>query len=463
MGNLFYGININRNTLKAQTDVMNTTAHNIANANTPGYSRQTVSLSAIDDSSRGALRTSPTLKVGSGVESTMVYRSRFELYDGIFRKVNQGLNYDQKTEEMMHQVELLFDEPSDRSLGGIINDFFNGWLDISNAPQDIAARQSLHSVATEMADRLKRIYNSLIGLRDDVNNEIVAVPKQINEIVREITDLNAAIFKSEAQGGPANDLRDKLDLLVDELSNFASVRTVKKDNGSTTVLIGNIVMAEREAYTELSTRNEVLEDGNVRTTIFTDEGLEFEPIDGMLGGLINFRDNVVSELLSDLNKLAEAIVTTINFEHQIGYGLDGLKNRDFFNPNTKYAFNMELSRDIDDVSHIGVSIDGTPGDNTNAFNINGLKDQRVVDNKYSITEFYNGFIANLGVIAREAKSSRINGELLVTQMNNSRESVKGVSVDEELVMMIQSQHIYQSASRLIQVFDQMIEEVLNIL
>jgi flagellar hook-associated protein 1 len=463
MGNLFYGININRNTLKAQTDVMNTTAHNIANANTPGFSRQKVTLASIDDSTGAGLRSSSFLKVGSGVESTMVTRSRFELYDGIFRKVNQGLNFDQKTEEMMHQVELLFDEPSDRSLGGIMNDFFNGWLDISNAPQDIAARQSLHSVASEMTDRFKRIYNSLVGLRDDVNSEIVAIPSQINEIVREITDLNASIFKSEAQGQPANDLRDKLDLLVDELSTFASVRTVKQDNGSTTVLLGNKVLAEREAFTELSTKNIVLEDGTVRTTIVSSDGLGFEPSDGKLGGLLNFRDNVVTNLLADLDKLAEAIVTNINFEHRVGFGLDGLNDRNFFDPNKKFAFNMELSVDVEDVSHIAVSIDGSRGDNTNAFNLNALKDKRVVDDRYSINEFYNGFIANLGVIAREARSSRMNGELLVTQMNNSRESIKGVSVDEELITMIQAQHIYQSASRLIQIIDQMIEEVLNII
>ncbi|MFC1541629.1 flagellar hook-associated protein FlgK [Candidatus Latescibacterota bacterium] len=462
MGNLFYGININRNTLKAQTDVLNTTAHNIANANTPGFSRQTVNLASIDDSSSSGLRMSSFIKVGSGVESTMVTRSRFELYDGIFRKVNQGLNFDQKTEELMHQVELLFDEPSDRSLGGIINDFFNGWLDISNAPQDIAARQSLHSVASEMTDRFKRIYNSLVGLREDINAEIVAIPSQINEIVREITDLNGAIFKSESQGGPANDLRDKLDLLVDELSDFASVRTVKQENGSTTVLIGNKVMAEREAFTELSTRTEVLDDGFIRTTIVSADGLGFEPNDGKLGGLINFRDNVITVLLNDLDKLAEGIVTNINFEHRNGYGLDGLNDRDFFDPNKKYAFNFELSSDIDDVSHIGASINGARGDNANAFNINELKDKRIIDDRYSINEFYNGFIANLGVIAREAKSSRINGELLVSQMDNSRESIKGVSVDEELITMIQAQHIYQSASRLIQVLDQLIEEVLNI-
>ncbi|MFC1649945.1 flagellar hook-associated protein FlgK [Candidatus Latescibacterota bacterium] len=463
MGNLFYGININRNTLKAQTDVMNTTAHNIANANTPGFSRQTVKLSSIDDSSGSGLRMSSFLKVGSGVEATIVTRSRFELYDDIFRKVNQGLNFDQKTEEMMHQVELLFDEPSDRSLGGIINDFFNGWLDISNAPQDIASRQSLHSVASEMTDRFKRIYNSLVGLREDMNSEIVAIPSQINEIVREITDLNGSIFKAESQGGPANDLRDKLDLLVDELSDFASVRTVRQENGSTTVLLGNKVMAEREAFTELTTKTEVLGDGFIKTTIVSSDGLGFEPSDGKLGGLINFRDNVVTVLMKDLDKLAEAIVTTINFEHRIGYGLDGLTDRNFFDPNKKQAFNFELSSEVEDVSNIAVSLDGARGDNTNAFNINALKDKRVVDDRYSINEFYNGFIANLGVIAREAKSSRVNGELLVSQMSNSRESIKGVSVDEELITMIQSQHIYQSASRLIQIIDQMIEEVLNII
>lgn len=107
MGNLFYGLNINKSSLRAQTDVLNTAAHNIANANTPGYSRQRVELaSKTDASGPTGLRMAPALKIGSGVEATDITRSRFALFDEIFRTENRDLNFNQKTEELLNQVEL---------------------------------------------------------------------------------------------------------------------------------------------------------------------------------------------------------------------------------------------------------------------------------------------------------------------------------------------------------------------
>ena len=124
MSTLFYGLNIVKNALRTQTAVLNITAHNIANAETPGYSRQNVIVSAITDDSTRGLRNSPMISIGSGAEATEVARSRFALYDEIYRKENQDLNDYIKTEELMHQVELLFDEPSDRGMSRVINDFF---------------------------------------------------------------------------------------------------------------------------------------------------------------------------------------------------------------------------------------------------------------------------------------------------------------------------------------------------
>ena len=139
-----------------------------------------------------------------------------------------------------------------------------------------------------------------------------------------------------------------------------------------------------------------------------------------------------------------------------------MDGRNFFEPNKTNAFNIEVSKDIKDVTHIAASGDGSKGDNTNALNINELKNRRVVDGNFTLQEFYNGFIANLGIMTREAKSGRINEELLVSQIDNSRESIKGVSIDEELVYMIQTQRIYQSAARMIVVMDQLLEEVVNL-
>jgi flagellar hook-associated protein 1 len=462
MGNILYGLNIASNTLRAQSTVLNVTAHNIANANTPGYSRQEALLSQVSDQALAGLRMGSVLSIGSGVEVSEVSRVRYSLYDEIYRKENQGLNYNKSTEDLLNQVELLFDEPSNNSLGGIIDSFFNGWLDVSNQPQDTAARQSLYSTAVELTDRFKRIYTSLENMREDIDSQIAAIPEQINLITSEIADLNVVIRKSEVSGNIANDLRDQRDLLIDQLTGYIDVTSIEQDNGTTTVLAGGKVVVEGATSSTVGVTSTITASGYRKTAIVAEDGTEYVPVSGKLGALNDFRDTVIKDIMDQLNTLAGAIVDTINYDHQVGYGLDGQTGRNFFEPALTKAYNITVSSDIKDVSHIAVSIDGATGDNTNALNINSLKTRKVIDGSFTINEYYNSIISQLGVIGKEAQANRTNQELLVTQIDNSRESIKGVSVDEELVQMIQTQRIYQSASRIIVVLDGLLEEVVNL-
>ncbi|MBN1290302.1 MAG: flagellar hook-associated protein FlgK [Candidatus Latescibacteria bacterium] len=462
MSSLFYGLNIGKNTLAAQTSVINTVSHNVANANTPGYSRQTVNLIAIsDDTSNG--RFGVGLRIGGGADAASVTRSRFGLYDLIYRNESQDYNAFSKMEEMVNQIELLFDEPSERGLGGIFNDFFNAWQEVGNDPSSMAARNSLKSIGDELTSRMHRIYNQLLTMQLDVDNEIATTPQRLNEIASEIADLNASIRISTVQGQGGNDLRDKRDLLVDEMSEFADVRVVEKSDGTYTVLVGTNVVVERDTYSELSVTTQSTGGRNVkRTVIVSADGNEYEPTSGKLGALIEIRDNIIPGITDELNTIADALVTYVNFEHRNGYGVDGKTNRNFFDPTRTKAFNISLSTDIDDVSNIAVSGDGSKGDNTNAMNMVQLKDNNVIKNSFTLSEYYNSLIADIGILGSEARSGRQNEELLITQVDNARESIKGVSIDEELIHLIQSQHIYQSASRLIVTLDELLDVVVNL-
>ena len=159
MSSLFYGLNIAKNALAAQTQVLNVTAHNVSNANTPGYSKQTVELASVGNNALGGLRYSSALSAGSGVEAKTITRSRFALYDTLYRNQNQNYNYLSKTDDLLSQVELLFNEPSDQGFSTVLNSFFNGWQDLAVDPQNMAARQSLKSIGNELSDRFHSINN----------------------------------------------------------------------------------------------------------------------------------------------------------------------------------------------------------------------------------------------------------------------------------------------------------------
>jgi len=462
MATLFYGLNIAKNALLTQTAVLNVTAHNIANAETPGYSRQTVVVAALPDDSTRGLRSSPTISIGSGSKAMEVQRSRFALYDAIYRKENQDLNDYIKTEELMHQIELLFDEPSDRGFSKTINDFFNGWQEVANDPQNMAARQSLKSYAEELAGRLHRMHRSLQVLREDIDTEIATIPDRINEITEEIADLNVSIRAAENQQASANDLRDKRDQLVDQLSEYVDVSVVEQSDGTYTVIIGSQVIVEHDDKTNLRSVSQITNDeGVTRTAILSEEGLEYLPERGRMGALIRFRDVFIPEIIEKLDKFTESLVRAVNYEHGYGYGLDGSTGANFFDPNMVKSFNIRVSSEIDDIRKIAASADGSYGDNGNAIKINDIKDQDVVDNEFTLSEYYNSLVSEIGIFAREAKSGRVNEELLVTQIDNAREGIKGVSIDAELIQMISSQRLYQSAARLVVVLDSMIEEVIR--
>ena len=131
---------------------------------------------------------------------------------------------------------------------------------------------------------------------------------------------------------------------------------------------------------------------------------------------LNLSNNNIKEIMNDLDKIAESFVTSVNYEHSYGYGMKNNTDMNFFNPMNKKAFNISVSSDIDDVSNIAVSGDGSIGDNSNALRINDLRHAKIVDQRLTIGEYYNTMIVNIGVMGRHAKSGRMNEELLVTQV-----------------------------------------------
>jgi len=462
MTTLFYGLNIGKNTLRSQTSVINTVSHNIANANTPGYSRQQVKITAISDDVSGG-RFGGGIKIGAGSEAKQVTRSRFGLYDEIYRNENQNFNFYSKTEELVNQIEYLFDEPSDRGLGSIINDYFNAWHEAGNDTLNMAARQSLHSIGEELTSRMHRIYDQLLSMQENIDNEISTIPKRLNEISSEIAKLNSSIRIAGIQGQGGNDLRDKRDLRVDEMSEYVNVRALERKDGTYTVIVGSSVVVEQDNYNELSTVTSSSGTKNIKKTLIVSaEGNEYEPTSGKLGALIHIRDSIIPSIHKKMNTFAESLVSNLNFEHRNGYGLDGNTNRNFFDPTKTKAFNISLSTDIDDVSNIAVSGDGSKGDNSNALKMIDFKNKKIVDERFDITEYYYSLISDIGIMGSEARSGRQNEELLITQVDNARESIKGVSIDEELIHLIQSQYIYQAASRLIVVLDELLETVVNL-
>ncbi len=457
-----YGINIGfeiaKRALLAQQFAINVTGHNIANVNTPGYTRQNIKMAS----------TYP-IKIanaygGTGVEATGIRRMRSLFLDTQFRKENQGLGRWENLDQTWSQIEMIFNEPSDSGLSQMMSDFWSAWQDLADDPESMSAKTAVKEKASTVIDTFHSISGQLTDLKDTLNSDINSTVFQINGYLQQIADLNSDIVKYEVGGETANDLRDKRDYLVDELSGLVNVRTQEEDNGAITVYAGSVSIINQGDYVPWETK--ITSDGDsVKTKIVlsTAHSVEINVTDGKLKGLIEARDEIIPEKLQQLNDYAAELVSSINAVHSAGYTSDGSTGINFFNPLGITADTIQLSDEIkENADNIAISQDGSEGDNSNILAILALKDEKLMDNGTStFDDYYNSLIGEIGSRAQEASNLKDNHDLLVSQIQYRQQAVSGVSLDEEMANMISYQNAYNAAAKIIDTMDSMIDTLLN--
>ncbi|MCJ7508691.1 MAG: flagellar hook-associated protein FlgK, partial [candidate division Zixibacteria bacterium] len=327
MYGILSGFEIGKRALLSQQFGLNVTGHNIANVNTPGFSRQRAIMNTTYPqlSIKGAL--------GTGVDVTKVSRYRDIFYDSQYRQENQNLGQWSALQRTFEQLETVFNEPSDQGLSTLMDNFWNAWQDLSTNPESQAARSTLKEKSLVLVNAFHQQYKLLKDLEQNINDDITQKVVEVNNYADQIASLNRQIAYAELGGGEANDLRDRRDLLVDELSNIVDVNTVEQSTGSVTVYVGAMALVERDTVNRLSAdksyeegvmRSKVVWSGNSTTVTFNN---------GELAGLCQIRDELIPEYVDALNQMAETLVSGVNTVHQQGYALDGTTTGiDFFDP-----------------------------------------------------------------------------------------------------------------------------------
>ncbi len=454
MSGLFFGLELGKRALMAQQTALNTSGHNVANAATPGYSRQRVSLT------QTLPLDTPQGSIGSGVIAQSVRHVRDLFLGAQYRNDNGNLSRWQTTHKSLAQIELFFNEPGDKGLNQLIQDFWNSWENLATNP---TARSSVVEKTKVLINAFHEHANQLSDLRTSVDADVKNRIQEINLLSTQIAAINRQIAGSEIGGGMANDLRDQRDLLIDQLSSIVQVRTIDRDNGSVAVLIGSMSLVDGGDNLKIETKT--LEQGGATKTIAVWEGTNFE-ID-FSGGEIyanqQLRDKTIPEMQANLDTLARTIIEQVNAIHRGGIGATGSTGVDFFDPTFLTAQTIALNPELElDPNLIAASLSGEPGDTRNAQAISELRNARVLlANSVSVNEFYANMVGTLGIKTQEAETLKDNYDLLVTQLDNARQSVQGVSIDEEVTEMIRFQRAYEAAARVITFVDGALDTVIN--
>ncbi len=476
MRSTFAGLQMGLRALQAHQMGLNVTGHNIANANTDGYSRQRVNLVPSNPYTVPAFNKplSPG-QMGTGVQVAEIVRMRDDFIEMQLRLESQTTGYWQVLMDGYEQIEMIFNEPSDTGISTMLTDFWKAWQQLSLTPSDLAARAVVRQTGALLADAIRHTYTQLHRYREEVDYAIGVKVNRINYLAQQIADLNKQIVAVSVSGDRPNDLLDARDKLVRELAQITNIQVATDSKLQMHISISGSSLVQGSHASKLALK----EEPNGYKVVWEATGVAATFNGGELRGLFELRDNILlNGYIAELNRFAKALIEEVNALHKEGYGYNPTADNDgdtfpegvdFFGfaENTlqtgKYAQDITLAKEIlaeDGLKYIAAGYlegagDKIPGNGDNALRIAKLLQEGRVDLlKSSIPDFFSSLIASLGVDSQESQRMVANQTVLLEHLQNRQESVSGVSLDEEMGNLIRFQHAYNAAARLITALDE---------
>lgn len=471
---LFGSLHLGARALQSQQLGVEVTGHNLANVNNPAYARQRV-----------LLQTAPTLvglvgPQGTGVQAIAIQQIRDALLDGQIQNEQATGGFWKAQQTALQTAQAILGEQVDRQAQGLNETaaveqagtvtglavewtgLFNAFRAVAASPTSIPERQVLVHQAQNLATRFNQIARRLDELTDQLNGALVQGAAQVNRLLNEIARLNDQIVTAELPlGGMANDLRDTRQQKLEELGRLLPVQTTLQPNGTVTVSAqGVTLVSDRNLLEQI----EVFDPGDGRLQLrTTGSATLLSPGAGALAGTLQARDGPLLALRSDLDQLAGALIQEVNTLHRSGYGLQGQTGLDFFTGNDARTIAVHVDLLADPARFQASGRPDAPGDNQVALVLAGLADQPVaVLGHRTFTDSYSQTVANLALALRNANSQVADHELVLNLLQRQRDSVSGVSLDEEMTDLIRFQKAYQASARLITTLDEMLETVLGL-
>jgi flagellar hook-associated protein 1 FlgK len=467
MGKIGTMMEVGKRSLQNSQTALQTVSHNIANKSTEGYSRQRVELQANQAIGEGNLR------IGTGAKAGLISRTNNPWLEKQIQKEQTSMGFQDGRTEPLGRVEEVYNEQINKGLNNYMTQFFNSFREFSNNPESLSSRTMAREASQQLAGDFKRVNSQLRDIQKDIDGQISNLTVQINNITKEIAALNEKIMQVETQGIPANDERDRRDLLLKKLGENVEISWAEGSHGQVSVTAGNTaILVSGSTATDLMAK---VTDARDRVEIFyrqDDYGSEFKLTNnfkgGKIGGLLDVRDNVVEGALGHVDELAYNLAKEVNTIHIEGFDRYGKPGVLFFEmPETVKGSSekIEVNKTIvEDVGRIaGSKKPGAAGDNTISNMISSLQHRQTMqEGTATFDDFYNSRVGELGSISQRARSTQEAQKSILEQMSSIRESISGVSLDEETTNMIQMQKMYDASARVIRTADEMLETVLSL-
>jgi len=452
MSSAFSGIEMGKRALAAHQQAIDVTGHNIANVNTPGYSRQEAILATTDPYTEPSARLDLTSgQFGTGVQMEAIRRIRADFLDRRARDAISRSGSGSQKSDWLTQAEAAFQEPGENGLNAALGRFWNAWQNVSKDPQNTATRAVMIEQAQSFAKSFRGVVGRLDQTLSDADKLLAAKLQELNGLTGRIASLNGKIRQVMALGQEPNDLLDMRDHLLDQLADLADFVQTNRTDGMVTVSIAGV--------------NVVMDDQSLALTDAS--GIR----EGQIGGIAEARD-IIQAWRDEVNSLASQIIQSVNARHRVGYDLDGNAGGDFFagTDATDIAISADLLSDprrvaaAQTLASTGPPPVPVPGDGSNALGIAQLQQQKLMDaGALTFGDYYTRSVSLLGSQVRSAVDESEGQKAYMDALTRQRESVSGVSLDEEMVNMVRFQRGYEAAAKLITTMAEMLDTIINLI
>ncbi len=462
MPSLFASLGVAREALLAQQMALNVTQNNISNVNTPGYTRQRANLVPGEPIAQYAYES------GMGVRLDSIDAFRDKLLDYRLNQELQSFGEHNYAAAALQQVETVFNEHAGMGLESAISSYFNSFASLANAPEDLSLRQQVLARGEQLALEFRNAYEQVQAVQSMQERSVIDTVQEINSLADSIARINAEVAAVQGTNGNESTLRDQRQQMVDRLAQLVDVAYFENESGTLTVMtrqgavlaVGNRSYAWT-AYTGVDNRMHI-EAGGVDITSRIESG--------KLGGLLQVRDVQIPAYLTALDDLAAAIVSRVNEQHRLGADLEGATGGDFFVPftqpspgsNSGAARSMALTFADPRLVAAG-NPSGGPGDNGNAVALGNIQNEALFPGGTTVQQHYANLVFRIGLDAAAARDNAQVQEHLLSQLQNQRDALSAVSLDEEAVDLLRYQKAYEANARLISIIDGLTEEVIRLL
>jgi len=423
----FTGLQTALSGLEAAQAAITTTGENIANANTVGYTRQTVQTTPTAPLTiPGNTQQGGGTQLGTGVSITDITRIRNQFLDVQYRAQNTATSNANSNTSELGQVQTALNEPSDNGLQSVMSKFWGAWSGLASSPTNPAAQQAVVDAGQTLASTFNAVSQQMQTVQSQAAQQYASLTGangQVADDAQQIATLNSQISSATQAGISPNTLLDQRDKLLDDLSSLAQISVSTGSNGAVTVNFGDA--------------SSPLVSG---TTVTWPQTLT-SAAGGQLGSLLNMSSATgpIGQYLSSLDTVAGQVISSVNALQP---------SSPFFTGTT--AGTIAVSATASTVQTSSSSTSGADLAQGIANLANGPADQA-----------YAAFVAQVGSGVQAAQSSQSTQQAVLTAVSNQRQSVSGVSLDEEMTNLIQYQQAYQASARVMNAINSTLDTLIN--